>query len=108
MVTAELAVGLVTLLLVLSLVLGALRLGIDRAAATSVAGAVAREVARDGDPAGAWQRTSDGLPEGAGYAVTRDDRMVTVTVSVPARRGALRLVLPDTMQVRAVALQESP
>src|SRR5690606_1063821 len=49
MVSAELAVGLVTLLLVLSLMLGVVRIGLDRAAAVSAAGAVAREAARGGD-----------------------------------------------------------
>lgn len=107
MVTAELAVGIVTLLLVLSLVLGALRLGMDRATATSVAATVAREIARGGDPSGVWQRSSGGLPRGAGYSVTADARLVTVSVTVPAR-GALRLIMPAEPTVDAVALRESP
>lgn len=107
MVTAELAIGIVTLLLVLSLVLGALRLGMDRAAAASVAASVAREAARGGDSSVAWRQSSGGLPDGAGYSVSADGRLVTVAVTVPAR-GALRLILPAEMSVRAVALRDSP
>ncbi|NLJ54891.1 MAG: hypothetical protein GX344_12275 [Intrasporangiaceae bacterium] len=107
MVTAELAVGIVTLLLVLSLVLGALRLGMDRATAVSVAATVAREAARDGDVSDVWQRSRAGLPQGAGYSVTTDGRLVTVAVSVPAR-GALRLVVPAATSVSAVALRDLP
>lgn len=106
MVTAELAVGIVTLLLVLALVLGALRLGMDRAVAASVAATVAREAARGGDSSEVWQRSRGGLPRDAGFTVTSDARLVTVAVRVPVR-GPLRLVLSGATSVRAVALKES-
>lgn len=106
MVSAELAVGLVTLLLVLSLVLGAVRVAADRAAAVSVAGVIAREAARDGDPATVWGQVIGGLPEGADYAINRTGRTVTATVTVPVRGGALRVVLPSATSVSAVALGE--
>ena len=51
MATAELAVGMVSLLLVLALVLTGLRAGMDRAGAISVAGLLAREAAHSGPAA---------------------------------------------------------
>lgn len=108
MVSAELAVGLVTLLLVLSLVLGAVRVGMDRAAGISVASAIARETARDGDPGAVWSRARQDLPSGAGYAVSTSSGLVTVTVTLPMRAGALRAILPGGTQVTAVARAESP
>ena len=108
MASAELAVGLVTLLLVLSLALGAVRLGMDRATAISVAGSLAREAARDGDTAALWSQSVDGLPAGARYGVARESEVVVVTVVLPVRAGPLRLALPPATEVRATALREAP
>lgn len=108
MVSAELAVGIVTLLLVLSLVLGAVRVGMDRAAGISVASAIARESARGGDPGSVWSQTRHGLPSGAGYAVSTSGGLITATVTLPMRAGALRAILPAGTQVSAVARAESP
>lgn len=107
MVSAELAVGLVTLLLVLSLVLGAVRTGMDRAAGVSAAGALAREIARDGEPAAVWSQARQGLPHGSGYAVAQHARSVTVTVTVPVRGPLLRLLIPSA-EASALAVLETP
>lgn len=106
MVSAELAVGLVTLLLVLSLVLGVVRIGLDRVAAVSVAGTIAREAARGGDVSGTWARSREALPPGATYAVRDSGGFVTVAVRAPARAGLVGLVLPDPGPVEAVARVE--
>lgn len=108
MVTAELAVGIVTLLLVLSLVLGVVRVGLDRAAALSTAAVLAREAARGGDLTGAWERSRAGLPDGAHYTQSVSGGFVTVSVGVPGRGGVVGLVLPDLGPVRAVARMEHP
>lgn len=108
MVTAELAVSLVTLLLVLAAVLGAARVGLDRAAATSVAAAVAREGARAGSTHEVWGRLQGGLPAGSTMSVARASDMVTATVSVPVRVGLIGALLPERMSVRAVAVLEEP
>ena len=84
MVSAELAVGLVTLLFVLSLVLGVTRLALDRAAAVSTAGIMAREAARGGDLAGTWERSRRSLPDGAHYTQSVSGGYVTVSV-LPVR-----------------------
>jgi len=108
MVTAELAVSLVTLLLVLAAVLGAARVGLDRAAATSVAAAVAREGARGGPTDQVWGRLQTGLPPGSAVSVFRSADAVTATVNVPVRVGLIGTLLPDRMTVRAVAVTEEP
>lgn len=108
MVSAELAVGLVTLLLVLSLMLGVVRIGLDRAAAVSAAGAVAREAARGGDIAAAWSRSREALPEGSHFTHSSSGGFVRVSVRVPARAGMTSLLLPDLGPVEAVARVENP
>lgn len=108
MVSAELAVGLVTLLFVLSLVLGVTRLALDRAAAVSTAGIMAREAARGGDLAGTWERSRRSLPDGAHYTQSVSGGYVTVSVEVPARGGPTGLLLPNLGPVEAVARVEDP
>lgn len=106
MVTAELAVGLVTLLLVLSLGFGVTRVGLDRTAAVSTAAAMAREAARGGELADAWERSRGSLPDGASYRQSVSGGFVTVSVSVPVRAGVAGLLLPDLGPVKAVARME--
>lgn len=106
MVSAELAVGLVTLLLVLSLVLGVVRVGLDRVAAVSTAGAVAREAARGGDIAGTWARSRGSLPDGSRYTQSESGGFVTVSVRVPVRGGMIALLISDLGPVEAVARVE--
>jgi hypothetical protein len=108
MVSAELAVSIVTLLLVLSVLLGVLRTGMDRAAAVSVAGAVAREAARDGAVPPLWGRLREGLPPGSSLSLRESGGLVHATVRIPAASGLVRLVLPDGVQVEALAHREGP
>ncbi|KAB7746524.1 hypothetical protein GA707_03280 [Nostocoides sp. F2B08] len=108
MATAELAVGLVSLLLVLAVVLAGLRAGMDRAGATSVAGLVAREAAHSG-AAGAerlWADVQPRLPAGSSMSVGDASGLVVVRVSVPVRAGLAGHVLPDRVTVEAVARDE--
>lgn len=108
MASAELAVSLVALLLVLALVLGALRAGMDRSAAVSVAGGVAREAARGGDTAAAWARLRSGLPAGSTVTLDTGGGFVSVTVAVPLRGGLAGAALPDVLHVQATAVLERP
>ena len=108
MVTVELAVGIVTLLLVLSLVLGVARVGLDRATALSAAAVLAREAGRGGDLAGAWEAARTSLPDGAHYVRSVSGGFVTVSVGVPGRGGVVGMVLPELGPVRAVARLERP
>lgn len=107
MATAEFAVGMVTLLLVLALVLGAARAGMDRAAAVSAAGAAAREAARGGDAGAVWGDLSTGLPAGSTLTSSGAGPYVRVHVSVPVRAGLIGVALPDRITVEAVALREN-
>jgi hypothetical protein len=106
MVTAELAVSLVTLVLVLAVALGAIRVGMDRTTAVSVAGALAREAAREGDVTALWSRVSGGLPPGSTFAITRDPHTVAATVRMPVRAGGVLITLPAGSDVTAVAARE--
>ncbi|MGA8046049.1 MAG: hypothetical protein WCA30_07255 [Dermatophilaceae bacterium] len=110
MVTAELAVGLVSLLLVLAVALGGLRAGMDRAGAASTAGLLAREAAHSG-PAGAnalWADLQARLPAGSSMTLDTVSGLVIVRVSVPVRAGVAETVLPDVVVVEAVARDEHP
>lgn len=108
MVSAELAVSLVTLLLVLALVLGVLRAGLDRSAAVSVAGAVAREAARGGDASVLWGELRGGLPSGSTMTLTESGALVSATVHVPVSAGIAGVVLPETVEVEVLAVREEP
>ena len=108
MISAELAVALVSLLLVLALVLGVLRAGMDRAAAVSVAGAVAREAARGGDTATLWSDLRSGLPSGSTVALAESGALVRATVRVPVSTGVAGVVLPEVVEVEAHAVRERP
>ncbi|MDO5503342.1 MAG: hypothetical protein Q4G67_09240 [Actinomycetia bacterium] len=106
MASAELAIGLVSLLLVLSLVLGAVRVGMDRAVAVGVAGAMVREAARGADPATVWAHRSHDLPPGASFTLSQREGTMTVTVHVPARGGLVGLIVGEGAQISAVARAE--
>ena len=108
MVTAELAVGLVSLLLVLAVVFAGLRAGMDRAAAASVAGLLAREAAHSG-PLGAgalWTDLRPRLPSGSSMTVEQSSGLVVVQVRVPVRGALAALVLPEVVTAEAVARDE--
>jgi hypothetical protein len=106
MVTAELAVSLVTLVLVLAVALNTIRVGMDRTAAVSVAGALAREAAREGDVTTLWDRVAGGLPSGSTFVIRRDSHTVAATVRVPVRTGGVLITLPAGTDVTAVAAEE--
>lgn len=106
MVSAELAVSLVTLLLVLALVLGVLRAGMDRSAAVSVAGTVVREAARGGDTSTLWGELRVGLPSGSTVELTEGGDLVRATVRVPVSVGIAGVLLPDVIEVEALAMRE--
>jgi hypothetical protein len=108
MVSAELAVALVSLLLVLALFLGALRAGMDRAAAVSAAGALAREASRGGDTSTLWAELSGGLPTGSTMALAESGALVRAVVRVPVSGGFARVVLPEAVEAEAVAARERP
>lgn len=108
MVSAELAVSLVTLLLVLALVLGVLRAGMHRSAAVSVAAAVAREAARGGDASRVWAELRAGLPSGTTLTMSAGSGLLRATVRVPVSSGPASWLLPEQVVVEALALSEDP
>ena len=110
MATAELAVGLVSLLLVLAVVLSGLRAGMDRASAASVAGLVVREAAHSGSTGAdrLWADARTRLPPGSSMTVEHVSGLVVVRVSVPVRAGVAGHVLPDQVSAEAVARDERP
>jgi hypothetical protein len=108
MVSAELAVSLVTLLLVLAIVLGVLRAGMDRSAAVSAAGVLAREAARGGATATVWGELRRGLPPGATMSVTDAGALVRVRVRVPVSAGIAGPLLPEAVEAEVIAVQERP
>ena len=108
MVTAELAVGLLSILLVLAVVLSGLRAGMDRAAATTVAGLLAREAAHSGGPGARelWDDLHGRLPAGSSMRVSMGAELVVVRVTVPVRSPLIRHILPDSVTAEAVARTE--
>lgn len=110
MVTAELAVGLISLLLVLAVGLAGLRAGMNRAGAVSVAGLLAREAAHSGTTGAdeLWADLQTRLPAGSSMTVDAGSRLVVVRVSVPVQAGVAKHILSDRLTVEAVARDERP
>ncbi len=105
MVTAELAVAIPSLVLVLGLVVGGLSLGIDEIRCIDAARVGARALARGDDQGAAESVARRVAPPAATIGVAQSQTEVTVDVSV--RRsllGAAGLVLHAT----SVAQRESP
>lgn len=91
MATAELAVAMPVVVLVLGLVLGGVSLGIDEVRCVDAARAGARAAAR-GDPVAEVRvEASRSAPAGSQVAVRTGEGRVRVTVTGPAR-GVLRLI----------------
>lgn len=91
MATAELAVALPVVILVLALCLGAVQLGIDKVRCVGAAGAGARSAAR-GDPLSAAASTARrAAPAGSTVAVSVGEADVQVEVRAP--RGWLERAL---------------
>ena len=79
--TAELAVALPSLVLVLALSLGAVDLGLDRVRCVDAARLGARLLARGEPEAAALAEVRRAAPEGARVSVTRSGGLVTVSVT---------------------------
>jgi hypothetical protein len=96
-VTAELAVALPAVVLVLAACLGGLRLGAERLQATDAAALVARAAARGDRSAGASAARGDGGPV---VHVVRSGDLVCATVRRESR--ILGLAVPVTARVCAL------
>ncbi|PKW26510.1 hypothetical protein ATL31_1322 [Phycicoccus duodecadis] len=83
MVTAELAVAVPALLVVLALALSAVRLGIDGVRAVDAAHLAARAVARGETPSAARAEAVDHAPPGSRVVVDVGGAWVGVTVTPP-------------------------
>ena len=107
MATAELAVVLPAVLLVLGVALSALGLAIDQIRCVDAARAGARAAAR-GDSAGAVvAAASRGAPAGATVATGTSGQLVTVTVTAPPARLAGLVAVPVRPGASATAQRES-
>lgn len=91
MATAEFAVAMPAVLLVLGLCLGAVSLGVDSVRCLGAAGVAARSVARGDPPAVAVAAARRAGPSGATVSVSTDASDVRVVVRAP--RGWLNRVL---------------
>lgn len=101
MVTAELAVGLVTASMALVIACWVVNLVVVQTTCGDVAAQMARQLARDDDKAAAQARQR--APEGARVTIEKGSSTVTVTVAVQQRLGELG---PVQVQGRAVADME--
>lgn len=86
MVSAELALAIPALLLVLMLCMVGLGIGADHLRATDAARAGARAAARGDDPAEARAAAAVIAPSGSQIVVSVVGEQVTVQVTAPARR----------------------
>ncbi len=103
--TAEIAVALPALVLVLGLALAAVDLGIDQVRCVDAARVAARLVARGDDVAAARARAAAAAPTGAQVVIeaTGETVRVTVTGGLPARlAGWTGLPAPGAVAVAAV------
>ncbi|MGO4956796.1 TadE family type IV pilus minor pilin [Luteococcus sp. Sow4_B9] len=98
MVTAELAVGLMTAALAVIVSCWVVNLVVVQTACADVASQVARQVARS--DAAAARKAEQRAPEGATVRVARGTRTVTVTVRSEQKLGKLG---PVVLEGRAVA-----
>lgn len=104
MVTAELAVALTALVLVLGLAVNAIVAGIDLIRCTDAARVAARALARGDDPALVRAVVRESAPRGAGVSFAEGDQ-VRVVVTAPVR-GPLSGFLPHDLEADAVAVRE--
>ena len=106
MATAELAVAVPALLLVLAVGLSAVSLGVDRVRAVDAAHLGARLLAR-GETEGTVRRaTLDAAPDGSRVSVRSEGTDVLVTVSVPVPSLLRRIGVPDLPAAGAAAWRE--
>lgn len=85
MVSAELALVIPSILLVLALCLTALALGIDQVRCVDAARVAARAASRGEDPALVQQLAATRAPDGAGVSITTGADGVEVRVEAPPR-----------------------
>lgn len=106
MVSAEAAVAIPAILVVLGLGLSAVDLGIRQVRCTDAAGTAARQLARGDPEAGARRAALDRAPRGAVVAVVREGATVTVVVGAPAPAALAVLGERVRPRARATALVE--
>ena len=105
--TAELAVALPSLVLVLAVALGAVHLGLDQVRCVDAARLGARALAR-GEPQGAvLLEVRTAAPPGARVSVTRGDGEVSVAVTSTPPAGLRPLGVVAPVRATAVARVES-
>ncbi|MGW5240217.1 TadE family type IV pilus minor pilin [Monashia sp. NPDC004114] len=105
MVTAELAVAIPAVVLVLAVCLAAVRAAIDQIRCIDAARVAARSAARGDDPARVRGLALASAPDGASVSVVASS---TVQVTVMARTGGWGGVIPTwTLSASAVAPAES-
>lgn len=104
MVTAELAVAIPCVILVLALCLSALRLGIDAVAVTDAARVGARALAREDDVADAVALAESAAP-GAKVTTARAGTHVVVTVRRPAPVLLARLGVPGVAATATIPVE---
>lgn len=107
MVTAETALALPVLVVLLAVVLSGIRYGIDQVRCLDAARAGARAAARGDSPAAVEAITLRGAPAAADVAVTSRAGLVTVDVRGAAPGAGLLTGLPRP-HGRAVAQIEDP
>lgn len=99
MATAELALVIPAVVLVLAFCLSGLGLAIDQVRCVDAARVAARSASRGEPVAKVADQARQGAPEGSRVSVTRHGEDVLVTVTAPARR----LQLPGLPAARATA-----
>lgn len=87
MVTAELALTIPAVVVVLTMCLSALAWGVDQVRCVDAARVAVREVARGESPVRSLRDAQGTAPESATLDVSRAGGDVTVTVTAPAPRG---------------------
>ncbi|WP_404391321.1 TadE family type IV pilus minor pilin [Humibacillus xanthopallidus] len=106
MVTAELAVAIPAVVLVLALCLAGVTAGIDQIRCVDAARIAARSAARGDTPGAVREVALEAAPSGSTVVVVADGSLVTVTVE--ARSGGWGGVLPSwELSAQATAPRES-
>ncbi|MGL5867145.1 MAG: TadE family type IV pilus minor pilin [Dermatophilaceae bacterium] len=108
MATAELAVAIPSVVVVLAVCLAAVDLGIRQVQCVDAAGTAARQLARgDSEPA-ARQQAGSRVPDGSRVTVVRGDGQVTVLVEAPVPAVLALLGSGARAHARATARLELP
>ncbi len=108
MVSAELAVALPAVILVLLMSLSALMVGIDQVRCTDAARIAARAAARGESDAVVRGNGLRAAPSGSTVVIGASDRLVRVTVSSPVRGPLGWVAGTGTLHSTGVAQQEDP